>query len=119
MCLAYTGSLAPDAVISTPSLTTTSVIVTWTQPEFSLPVLNYTASLTRVTGSGQVLCPSVMDSRPPVTTMATVTSMGFTGLQEFSTYTVTVTARFSAFGLITQTPTSIDFTTLSTGSYIP
>ena len=105
-------------VVSISSLTTTSVSITWTQPEFSLPVMNYTVSLTRVTGSGQVLCPSVMDNRPPVTTMATVTSMEFTGLQEFSTYTVTVTARFSAFGLITQTPTSMDFTTLSASRYL-
>ena len=106
-------------VISILSPTATSVTITWTQPvsEFSLPVLNYRVSLTRVTGSGQVLCPSVMDSRPPVTTMASVT-IEFTGLHEFSTYTVTVTARFNAyaFGLITQTPINMGFTTLSTGA---
>ena len=104
-----------EPVISTPSPTATSVSITWTQPEFSLPVLDYTVSLTRVTGSGQVLCPSVMDSRHPVTTMANITIMEFTDLQEFSTYTVTVTARFSAFGLTLQTSTSMDFTTLSAG----
>ena len=93
--------------------TATSVTITWTQPEFSLPVLNYTVSLTRVTGSDQVLCPSVMDTRPPVTTMATVTSMLFTDLQEFSTYTVTVTARFNT--TVAQRPTSMEFTTLSAG----
>ena len=77
--------------------------------------MDYTVSLTRVTGSGQVLCALVMDSRPPVTTMATVTSMEFTGLQEFSNYTVTVTARLSAFGPITSQTTNMVFTTLSTG----
>ena len=44
--------------------------------------------------------------------------MEFTGLQKFSTYTVTVIARFSAFGIITQTQTSMDFTTLSAGTLI-
>ena len=94
----YVGFLPP---VVTPSPTATSVTITWTQPEFSFPVVDYTVSLTRVTGSGQVLCPSVMDSRPSVTTMATVTSMEFTGLQEFSVYTVTVTARLTTtFGLM-------------------
>ena len=104
-------ALAP--VISVPTPTATSVSITWTQPELSLPVLNYTVSLTQVTGSGQVLCPSVMDSRSPITVMNTVTSMEFTGLQEFSSYTVTVNARFSASSLVTQ---STDFTTLSAGT---
>ena len=108
-----TGGVPP--VISTTSPTATSVTITWTQPvtEFSLPVLDYTVSLTRVTGSGQVLCPSVMDSRGPVTTTATVTSMEFTGLQEYSNYIATVTARFSVTS--TTFPTAINFTTLSTG----
>ena len=108
-----TGGVPP--VISTPSPTATSVAITWTQPvsEFSLPVANYTVSLTRITGSGQVLCPSVMDSRGPVTTTATVTSMEFTDLQEYSNYTATVTAKYAKFGTIEST--DIRFTTLSTG----
>ena len=103
------GTLAP--VITPPSPTATSVSIIWTQPEFSLPVLDYNVSLTRVIGSS---CP---DSRSTVNTTATVTdtSVEFTGLQEFSTYTVTVIARFNAFGMITQTQTSMDFTTLSAG----
>ena len=105
-----TGAQPP--VISMLLPTATSVTITWTQPEFSLPVLDYTVSLTRVTGSSQVLCPSVMDSRSPVTIVATVTSMEFTGLQEFSTYTVTVTARFNT--TVSQSPT-MEFTTLSAG----
>ena len=116
--LPYVGTSGPHVSIS--SLTTSSVNITWTQPEFSLPwpVLNYTVSLTRVIGH-QVICPWAMDSRLPVITMATVTSMEFTGLQEFSTYTVTVTAMFNAFCSLRQTPTSMRFTTHSAGiSYI-
>ena len=37
-----------------------------------------------------------MDNRAAVTT--TDTSMSFTGLEEFSTYTVTVTTTFNVFG---------------------
>ena len=103
--------------MSTLSPTATSVTITWTQPEFSLPVADYTVSLTRVTGSGQVLCSSFNDTRPPVTTMATVTSMQFTGLQEFSKYAVSVTTRYApAFGLSSLVNTINEgFTTHSTG----
>ena len=98
------------------SLTSMSVTITWTQPEFSLPVINYTVSLSRVTGSGQVLCTSYMDVRPSVTTMANVTSMNFMDLQEFSTYNVTVTARFSVtFSSLPQAFSNMQFTTLSAG----
>ena len=106
----YAGILLP--VVSIPSLTATSVTVSWTQPEFSLPVVQYTVSLTQVTGSGQVLCPSNSDQRPAVITNSTSTS--FTGLEEFSVYVVTITTiAFSEFA-----PPSIvrmDFTTLSHG----
>ena len=64
--------------------------------QFRLPVVEYTVSLTRITGSGQVICTQVMDSRPAVTT--TDSSMSFTGLEEFSIYTVTVTTTFNVFG---------------------
>ncbi len=97
--------------VATPSLTATSVTVSWTQPPLSLTPVDYTVELMRVTGSG--LCTSVEDSRPQVTIMPTVTSMEFTSLQEFSTYRVTVTARFSGFGLSLTAPSSMQFTTLS------
>ena len=99
--------------IPSESVTATSATVSWTQPPFSFTPVGYTVTLTRVTGSSQVLCTSVMDSRPPVTTMPTVTSMEFTGLLEYSVYRVTVTARFSAFGLSLASPTSREFITLS------
>ena len=108
------GLLVP--VISIMSLTSTSVIITWTQPEFSLPVISYTVSLSRVTGSGQALCTGYMDTRPSVTTMASVTSMNFMDLQEFSIYSVTVTARFSASFSNSPKTVSMEFTTPSAGN---
>ena len=85
------------ASITSSSLTAISVTISWSpQPtQFRLPVVEYTVSLTRVNGSGQ-LCTQVIDSRPAVTT--TDTLMSFTSLEEFSTYTVTVTTTFNVFG---------------------
>ena len=110
------GLLVP--VISIMSLTSTSVIITWTQPEFSLPVISYTVSLSLVTGSGQALCTGYMDSRPSVTTMAGVTSMNFMYLQEFSKYNVTVTARFSVTFSNSPKTVSMQFTTPSAGKKV-
>ena len=110
MCI-YADTLPPT--ITTSSLMAISVTVSWTLPPFSFTPVGYTVTLTRVTGSGQILCTGVEDSRPTVTTMPTVTSMEFTSLHEFSTYRVTVTASFSALGLSPTTSASIVFTTLS------
>ena len=97
-----------------PPPTPTSATISWTQSEFSLPVVEYTVSLTRVTGSGQALCTSVMDNRPAVAT--TGNSMAFTGLEEFSTYTVKITATLDAFGATEKAASSKEFTTLTTGT---
>ena len=104
------------AIVNT-SLTATSANISWSpQPaQFHLPVHSYTVLITQVTGSGQALCTQVMDSRPAVIT--TDTSMSFPGLEEFSTYTVTVTSIFYGFGIILAPAASEDFTTLSTGRY--
>ena len=109
------GNLNPDTIA--PSPTATSVIITWTQPEFSLPVAGYTVTVTRVTGSGQVLCPSFVEEDQSTTTSPSVTTTTFTGLQEFSSYTVRVTANFSpAFGLSSLIATgNMMFITLSSG----
>ena len=105
------------AIVTTSSLTATSVTISWSpQPaQFRLPVVEYTVSLTRVTGSGQALCAGVMDNRPTVTT--TDTSMSFTGLEEFSTYTVTVTTTFNVFGSNMDVASDKMFTTPSAGMY--
>ena len=104
-------------VISTPSPIATSVTITWTQPEFSLPVVGYTVTVTRVTGSGQVLCPSFVEEDQSTTTSPSVTTPTFTGLQEFSSYTVRVTANFgNVFGLFTpMAEENMTFLTLSSG----
>ena len=73
------------------SITATSVAITWSQSEGSLAADDYTISLQQLTGSNRQLCSAVVDRRPAVTT--TSTSMNFTDLQEFSIYTVRVTAR--------------------------
>ena len=105
----YVGVMGPDivAVVSH----ATSVTISWTRPEFSLP--EYSVSLTRVTGSEQALCPSVMDNRTAVTTGS---SMSFSGLEEFSTYSITVIATFSdGMGHFINTSDITNFTTLSNG----
>ena len=109
------GRLSP--VISTLSPTTTSATITWTQPEFSLPVVGYTVTVTQVTGSGQALCPFFVEEDQSMTTSPSVTTTTFTGLQEFSSCTVRVTANFNpAFGLSLLIATeSATFITLSSG----
>ena len=81
------------AIVTASSLTATSVTISWSpQPaQFHLPVVEYTVSLTRVTGSGQALCTQVMDSRPYAAVTTTNTLITFFGLEEFSNYTITVT----------------------------
>ena len=110
---AYIGIGAASIIASSP--TATSVTISWSpQPaQFRLPVVEYTVSLTRVTGSGQALCDEDMDSRSAVTTIDT--SMSFTGLEEFSTYTVTVNTTFNVFGNNMTEVAEIMFTTPSAG----
>ena len=103
------------ANVTTSSLTATSAIISWSpQPaHLRLPVVEYTVSLTRVTGSDEALCLQVMDSRSAVTTNDT--SMSFTDLEEFSTYTVTVNTTFNVFGSSMDVASDMMFTTPSAG----
>ena len=107
----YLGTLAP--VISTPSATATSVTITWTQPEFSLPVTDYTITVTR--RSTQTLCPSYEEPDQTATTQPDTVSTTISDLQEFSNYRVTVAANYNAFDSTNSTVSSMDFTTLSAG----
>ena len=108
------GSLS--SVISTPAPTATSVTITWTQPEFSLPVVGYIVTVTRLNGLAEIVrCASYTESRLPVTTTSTVMSVQFTDLQEFSSYRATVTALFGAIFEATPASSNLEFTTLSAG----
>ena len=104
----YVGSLAP--VVSPPSATATSVTITWTQPEFSATISDYTITVTR--RSTQTLCPSFVEPDQTATTQPDTMSTSISGLQEFSNYRVTVTANFDAFGMSSRQH-NVDFTTLS------
>ena len=86
-----TGAMPPQVTASL--LTATSLNVSWTQPDFSPPIVSYTVSLTLITGSGQALCPLAEDMRPIIVTMNT--SIECTGLEEFSSYNITVNATFN------------------------
>ena len=94
------------------SLRTSIIFISWSPPEFHLPVVHYIATLSRVTG--QELCPEFVDNRTRVLTGATSTS--FTDLEEFSAYTVTVTTTFDVFGSnVDEVTPQMMFTTLSAG----
>ena len=115
----YVGRSIPPPEISTTSPTATSVTVTWTQPEIPLLVIRYTVTVTRATGSGQVLCPSFVEEDQSTTTSPSVTTTTFTGLQEFSTYTVRVRVTVSSiFGLTPTATGSRIFTTLSACEFV-
>ena len=92
------GFLSP--IITKPSPTATSVTITWTQPEFSLPVTNYTVTVTQVRNSNQVLCRFFVEEDKSATTPSSIKNTTIIGLQAFSSYIVTVTADFRpAFSL--------------------
>ncbi len=71
---------------------TTTVYIFWTvqNDSYSYPALEYNVSLTRIIGERQLLCDSVVDDRSVIST--TDISMEYSGLHEFSNYTVSVTA---------------------------
>jgi glucosamine 6-phosphate synthetase-like amidotransferase/phosphosugar isomerase protein len=104
----------PTPVLTTSSLTATSVTISWTQVEFSLPVTESTVSLRRVTGSGQVLCPGVEHTMPAITTSGNSASL--TGLEEFSAYLVSVTAAFNVSSSMHTSESNTSFTTPSAGT---
>ena len=103
------------ANITVSSITATSATVSWVQPPFSFTPVYYTVTLSRVTGSSQVLCTSVEDNRPSILTMPNVTAIQFTDLHEFSTYRIAVTPRFNVLGLQLTASASTFFNTLSAG----
>ena len=111
----YAGVMAPKISIELPN--SKSVDISWTLSEFGLQnmVQYYSISLTRqTTGNSQALCPSIEDSRNfPNTTNSLIS---FTDLEEFSSYRVTVTAVYDAFGVTRMASSNEEFTTLSAGT---
>ena len=71
------------------SITATSVTISWTQPPFSLSMDEYRVELRRVTGARQ-LCTMVEEYKSKMTTG--ISTVNFSNLQEFSIYSVTITA---------------------------
>ena len=88
-------------------------IITATCHLFGPPAIEYIISLTQIEQSNPVLCPSPMDNRAAVTTTASL--MTFADLNVTSTYRVTVTAVYDAFGVTRMASSNEGFTTLSAG----
>ena len=101
-------------VLSVSSVTPTSFTVSWSVQDFSPTVVQFRVQLTRVIGSDDddSLC-STTDGRPPVT--PTGTSMLFSGLHEFSTYTFVMNTEVEFLGNRVNQPATMDFETLSIG----
>lgn len=113
-------SLHPDAVaptVTTISLTAKSVVFSFMESEFSLPIIHRSITLTRVTGSGQALCPSFRHQRKLVETASRTASI--TGLEEFSVYAVATNITFERTGTREEGTTMLsatsEITTLSAG----
>ena len=98
-------------VIESSFANTTSVTITWSQSEFGLPVAEYVITVTRLVNP---LCPLFEEGDISTTiTLPHITSATFTSLQEFTNYTITVSANFgSVFGL--PSPPVNDSTALAT-----
>ena len=113
-CAFVSDHLQP--LISLPIPTATLSTISWTQTAFSLPVVGYIVTVTRLNGLAEtVRCASYTESSQPVNTTSTVMSVQFTDLQEFSSYRATVTAMFSATFEVTPASSNLEFTTLSAG----
>ena len=107
----YVGARPPTTTASVQNAT--SATISWVLQMFSLPVNEYMYSLSRT--SSQTLCNNVPDERPSGTTNDL--SVAFTDLQEFSTYRLTLTALFDAFGTEVTALATEDFMTLTAGEY--
>ena len=109
----YTFPLELLAPVVTSSVTATSATIVLSQPMDSLPADQYTVTLTRRTGDGQLLCRYTAGT-------ATMTSFSnsvlFEGLEEFSVYSVSIEARHTFFGIV-EPSNAPDITTLSVGGH--
>ena len=97
-------------VVTSLIATATSIEISWTSPMTSQSVINYDVSVTRVTGDDTVLCSMYSHDLPLVTTGNT--SAVFRNLEEFSTYSIIITAHLSGSA---STSTETDIITLGSG----
>ena len=104
----HTGFLEPNITVISP--TATSVTVNWTQPEHSRTVAVYFVTL-RIKDT--TLCFDYTEPDQATTTQPDINSATFIGLQEYSTYTVTIIANFVIVSY--SMSSSRDFTTLMAG----
>lgn len=112
LCITCAGTQVPS--ISVQTLTSTSVTISTTAARYSLPVLNYRATVSRRTGSGQLLCETITDEHPEK--RSTQKDVSFDNLEEYSIYTMTVASEFSSlFGGKTTRSATGTFTTLTSG----
>lgn len=106
-----TGHRLPNIRII-PAATSSTVIVSadW----LSLPLASYTIAANRNIGEAlQVLCPEIVDQHNE--TVSSLQEVVLTNLEEFSLYTVTVVAMFTAYGIQANRTGTAVFTTLSSG----
>ena len=83
--------------VSIGQVTATTAVINYSVNDLSLPVSEYSLSVQRVTGSGQVLCPGVRDNQTLTNLHSSSTSRVVTNLEEYSDYTVTVTVQLRGF----------------------
>ena len=95
-----TGSLtstcyidAAPLTVTTSSLSARSVFLSFSQHEFSLPIVQHSVTLTRVTGSSQMLCPTTTHKIPVV--IIRNNTLFVTDLEEYSRYSVTIDTTFT------------------------
>lgn len=113
MFYTFTAPLPPLSTFSTKAK---SVTISMSGAELSLPALQYSLSVARVVGNGQILCPNIIDEKPAVNTGSTTT---VTNLEEFSVYAVTINTTFMR-NYNTEVYVSFsNFTTRSASMYDP
>ena len=100
---------APNIETSDEGVTPTSIMITWDEQQY---IDSYKISFERVTGSQQVLCPDVVHTGS-ATVDGNTTEYLLTGLFEYSTYSITVTAVNRAG----EAPSTLTVTTLQAGGY--
>lgn len=111
LAIFFTDFAAPVIVVS--SRTAVSVNVSWNLPEYSLPAIQYSISLQLVADS----CSSSRNRRPLQHLPASVSNMHFTGLEENSSYAITIGVR-QFLGISRWSFNDIYFSTLAAGKQL-